>query len=642
MANIGNLVATIGADVSKLQNDLQKADRMFKSFANRTANHLKRVKSAVFSLQGAFITLAGGYGLKRLMSSFLDTARTMENYQVRLKVLLGSTEKGNKLFKDMRDYASKVPFTFQDIMGAATQLAGIMGGSVDRINQWIPLIGDLAAATGLSIQKTTEQVSRMYSAGAASADLFRERGVLAMLGFQAGVSYSAEETRKKLIEAWTKSDSSFRGATKEMAKTWDGLMSMMEDAWTDLRDMIMKAGIYDALKQALSDVNEGLRMWIANNKELIQQKIPVWVERFKQELKDIKSLLIGIYELYQIISLPADKLINFTRDLGKALGMATGGLFSFSQVAEAVAKGQLAELVKRGEELLSIYDKINKGRPVIDVFNRTPRGPIEGLSRDTLTLKEKTELLNRALLISEDILRARDLAMEEAAIPIGEIIAGTKEYQELLRRGMLISDDYIRAHHIGLELAAQSVDDMSDKIKRLSDTFSRAFVDMLWEGEFTFKRLGESLVKDFLSKLMSEQMQSLFTSVTNTGGMFGGFFRTLASIFHGGGIVGMGSPSRMVPAAAFIGAPRLHSGLAADEYPAILQRGEVVLPRITGRTAYGPSIQITNNNDFRGADPTSEMRMISAMEIRDEQTKQDILESLERGGLFATAIRRIS
>ena len=34
-----------------------------------------------------------------------------------------------------------------------------------------------------------------------------------------------------------------------------------------------------------------------------------------------------------------------------------------------------------------------------------------------------------------------------------------------------------------------------------------------------------------------------------------------------------------MPAYAFAGAPRLHSGLAADEYPAILQRGEEVIPK---------------------------------------------------------------
>ncbi len=42
-------------------------------------------------------------------------------------------------------------------------------------------------------------------------------------------------------------------------------------------------------------------------------------------------------------------------------------------------------------------------------------------------------------------------------------------------------------------------------------------------------------------------------------------------------MVGSLSSSRVVSASTFIGAPRLHSGLADDEFATILQRGEVVL-----------------------------------------------------------------
>lgn len=51
-----------------------------------------------------------------------------------------------------------------------------------------------------------------------------------------------------------------------------------------------------------------------------------------------------------------------------------------------------------------------------------------------------------------------------------------------------------------------------------------------------------------------------------------------ATQFHAGGVVGSGGVSRSVPASVFIGAPRFHTGLASDEFPAILQRGETVIP----------------------------------------------------------------
>ena len=66
--------------------------------------------------------------------------------------------------------------------------------------------------------------------------------------------------------------------------------------------------------------------------------------------------------------------------------------------------------------------------------------------------------------------------------------------------------------------------------------------------------------------------------------------QVLASILHEGGSVGGGGQRRAVHPALFAGAPRFHNGvnlgLAADEVPAILQRGERVLSRSQNK-AYG-------------------------------------------------------
>lgn len=66
--------------------------------------------------------------------------------------------------------------------------------------------------------------------------------------------------------------------------------------------------------------------------------------------------------------------------------------------------------------------------------------------------------------------------------------------------------------------------------------------------------------------------------------------QALASILHEGGSVGGGGQRRAVHPALFAGAPRFHNGvnlgLAADEVPAILQRGERVLSRSQNK-AYG-------------------------------------------------------
>lgn len=215
---------------------------------------LRRVRSAVFSLNGVIGTLS----VALLGKSLISAAAEAEGFAVRLKVLLGSVEEGNRLFQDMAEFAGRVPFEYREIMSGATQLAGVMKGGVDEINEWMPLIADLAAVSGLGIEQTTQQVVRMYSAGAASADLFRERGILAMLGFKAGVTYTAEETREQLMRSWNKTDSQFKDASKELGKTWDGLMSMFADKWFSFRNKINKAGVFEGLKSKAQDLLDKL------------------------------------------------------------------------------------------------------------------------------------------------------------------------------------------------------------------------------------------------------------------------------------------------------------------------------------------------------------------------------------------------
>jgi len=232
------------ARVREIERDVTRAFDRLKSSAGGASGAFDRLKRSVFSLKGALVAL----GIGALANSFLDAASAAEGYQTRLQVLLGSQKEANDLFKAAAEYAAQVPFEYRDIMDAATQLAGVMRGGVEEVRQWLPLIGDLAAASGLSIQQTTEQVVRMYSAGAGAADLFRERGILAMLGFQAGVSYSAEETRRRLVEAWQAAGSQFRGATELMADDWKGITSMMSDKWFQFRERVMGYGVFDALK----------------------------------------------------------------------------------------------------------------------------------------------------------------------------------------------------------------------------------------------------------------------------------------------------------------------------------------------------------------------------------------------------------
>ena len=254
MKNIVNIILQAkGAE--KVQDEIGGISKGFRRLNESCKSLTGSFFKAQIAVEGVIASLGG---IKGIITSFTAAAKASENYRTRLVTLLGSVEEGNRLFSEMSKFASSVSFEYEEIMGSATDLAGVMKGGVDEIAKWMPMIADLAAASGLSIRETTSQIIRMYSAGAAAADMFRERGVLAMLGFQAGVSYSAEETRKRLIAAWEDPASKFRGASVRLASTWDGLMSMLADKWFQFRNAVMSSAPFEYIKSALDLLNRYL------------------------------------------------------------------------------------------------------------------------------------------------------------------------------------------------------------------------------------------------------------------------------------------------------------------------------------------------------------------------------------------------
>ncbi|MDX0194308.1 hypothetical protein GOC06_12605 [Sinorhizobium meliloti] len=90
---------------------------------------------------------------------------------------------------------------------------------------------------------------------------------------------------------------------------------------------------------------------------------------------------------------------------------------------------------------------------------------------------------------------------------------------------------------------------------------------------------------DYRQTIAKIAVENLFSQLAGFGG-FGGLGQFgIASgggigLYHGGGIVGPGhGPRRNVNPLMFANAPRLHNGLLPGEFPAILQRGEMVIPR---------------------------------------------------------------
>ena len=172
------------------------------------------------------------------------------------------------------------------------------------------------------------------------------------------------------------------------------------------------------------------------------------------------------------------------------------------------------------------------------------------------------------------------------------------------------------------EAAVASLKDYATKAKDIGkgigDALTGAFSNaesaigqFVKTGKLDFSSLVSSILAD-MAKLSARKF--ILGPLANVlSGALGNLGSLFAPVLHAGGVVGGAAPARMVPAMAFAGAPRMHSGgwagLRPDEVPAILQKGERVLNRREAQQYGASSAQnITINIQTRDAESFRQSR----------------------------------
>ena len=210
---------------------------------NGIRGRLQKLKDSVISVKGAIVGVGAGLVIK----SFVNVGKSVEDLQVRLKQLFGSTQEGAKAFQVMTDFASQVPFSLEQIQNASGNLA-VVSGNAERLSKILEITGNVASVTGLDFQTTAEQIQRAFAGGIASADIFREKGVRDLLGFKAGATVSAEETIKAFEKVFGKGGK-FGTATDELANTFTGTLSMLSDSVFKFQKRVADKDFFTSLKK---------------------------------------------------------------------------------------------------------------------------------------------------------------------------------------------------------------------------------------------------------------------------------------------------------------------------------------------------------------------------------------------------------
>jgi len=300
---------------------------------------LGSLRSAVFSLQSAFIGLGAGLVIRNLV----NTGKELENLRVRLKFLLKDTNEGAKAFDNMVKFASRVPFSLEEIQAGSGILATVTDNATD-LQKMLEITGNVAATTGLDFRTASEQIQRSFSAGIGAADLFREKGVRNMLGFKAGATVSIEDTVKAFERVFGRGGR-FGNSTDELAKTFEGTLSMIGDKIFNFKKVLLEAGFFEELKRQFGDLDK----FLADNAERLDE-IATTVG------KNLASAITGAVKIGR-------DLIPTIQKIGSVLKSIKDGFMALPEFAREVGLVGAFLFGKKGAVALAgisfIIDKVN-------------------------------------------------------------------------------------------------------------------------------------------------------------------------------------------------------------------------------------------------------------------------------------------
>ena len=475
----------------KVNIDIVARDKT-KAALSGVSKGINRLKGQVFNLRNAF----AGLGIALVGKQFLDTARSVESLRVRFKFLFGSAKEGAKAFDNLTTFAGKVPFSLDEIAGASGSLA-VVAKDAEDLNRVLEITGNVAAVTGLDFRTAAEQIQRSFSGGIGAADLFRERGVRALLGFKAGAIVSIEET----VEAFERDfsgDGRFGKATLSLAQTFNGTLSMLGDKFFKFKLAVMDSAPFDFLKVAFANIDkviednftsiEEFAMVVGGNIVNIIKKIVLFGAATGDVLKPIFNVIkTAISDIVRIF--------NALPPVAQSLGII-GLLF--------LGKKGLGALIVVDAVLRKVGELTGLDKKIGDIA-----GSFEGLKKQTIKIEDivnkpiaERSFYESALLILADMDK-QVLASRKNLEDLNEIISVAGKTTKTFGDRLSDAQNRLKIRFKG------AVDSAQKAVKTFTDSVARAIVTGQSMGE-VFKNVGIQILTFFVSAVLEAVIMAVF------------------------------------------------------------------------------------------------------------------------------------
>jgi lambda family phage tail tape measure protein len=524
--------------------------------ATRVFNQIVAGGKAVEKTFDGIKSSVEGFAAAFAVDKIVEETIRWEQASFRLNATLKATGNAVGLTrKELDDLAQSLerttPFDLTDLRQAEANLVKFGNIHEDVFKEALKLSADYAAFTGSTVAEASQKLGRALQDPVAGLRTLRE--VIGNLSFtekeriaQLEASGNTQEAQIVLIEklktaiggTGSAANAGLTGSVGLLRKIWDEVGEAAAHAVSSIENGIAAA----AAAMDKSGLGNAASRFVGPP---APPPPPSWEEAFAQQNARLASSMAQVVE---------------------------------QQDRQREAAAKAAPVVAQWTNLLK--DQTNEQRALDFV--------LEGQGR-TLADLYKVKILNVAVEL--DWRRVQKENMDLAARYAKALQDETLSEEENLSTRV---QTYESAWLVGTRRVFQDyIAHAKDGAEQAQFFFSRAFqnmedalVDFAMTGKFKFADFARSVEADLL-RIIARQAIAFGASQAGVSGFLGGLFGsgtfadTAAVSVHSGGVIGAGGGMpRSVDSRVFIGAPRMHSGgLAGDEVPAILQRGERVIPR---------------------------------------------------------------
>lgn len=280
-------------DNERLRSDAAESQDILRRIS-RTAEQEGNNIDAAFRRVGA--TIAGVFTAQKALEfarSIIDVRKEIESMEISFRTLLGSKEKADQLFGQIREFAVNTPMQLKDLASGAQTLLSF-NYEADKVMTTLKALGDISMGDSQRFQSLTLAFAQMSSTGKLMGqDLLQMINAgfnpLSVIAEQTGKSIgdlkeemskgaiSAEMIEKAFIAA-ASAGGKFHGMLAAQSKSIGGAISNLQGAVDDM----------------LNELGEGSQGVVTDAVELLTH-----LAKNYKEVGEAVAVLIGIYGTYK-------------------------------------------------------------------------------------------------------------------------------------------------------------------------------------------------------------------------------------------------------------------------------------------------------------------------------------------------------